>query len=52
MEKYGVEETESTKKANEDFDKSICPDCGAALRNSEQTGVLICPRCGTKPFEK
>jgi DNA-directed RNA polymerase subunit RPC12/RpoP len=49
MEKYGVEEAEESKKANEGV---TCPECGEALRDSEQTGVLICPRCGTKPFEK
>lgn len=52
MEKYGVEETDDTKTASEDGN-TTCPDCGASLKNSEETGgLLICQKCGTKPFEK
>lgn len=50
MEKYGVEESEDkiaeVKKPNE------CPTCGSPLEDTETTGVLKCPLCGTKPFEK
>lgn len=49
MEKYGV--TEQTEKTAEPQDTGKCPDCGATLVDAEQTGVLLCPQCGSKPFE-
>jgi predicted RNA-binding Zn-ribbon protein involved in translation (DUF1610 family) len=51
MEKYGVDEGEQ-QKTGEESKAPQCPDCGAALRDTDQTGVLVCPTCGTKPFEK
>ena len=50
MEKYGVEEApEDVKTAAAGAKK--CPTCGEALRSIEVTGVLLCPKCGSKPFE-
>jgi hypothetical protein len=52
MEKYGVDESLETpealnKKAAKD---NTCPKCGSRL---EQHGrVLLCPKCGTEPFEE
>ncbi len=51
MEKYGVEEKKSEDKtAQEDIPK--CPSCGRRLRNPTETGVVLCPRCGSEPFEE
>lgn len=49
MQKYGVEESEP-KEAGEEK-SNLCPSCGAVLEDSKETGVKICPNCGTKPFE-
>ena len=49
MEKYGVEETEEDTKTAAEGKK--CPVCGGALRSREMTGVLLCVKCGSKPFE-
>lgn len=51
MEKYGVEETETQPKTADD-ETSKCPKCDAKLRNQDETGVLVCPVCGTAPFEE
>ena len=52
MEKYGVaEEIEQTKEAQQ-TDNSKCPACKAILRDNNNTGVLLCPTCGSRPFEK
>ena len=52
MDKYGVDEEEpSPNKTTEDKPKQ-CPACKSPLRPIEDTGVLICPKCGSKPFEK
>ena len=49
-EKYGVDEdVEDVKTAAEGAKK--CPHCGGALRSREVTGVLLCTKCGSKPFE-
>jgi len=50
MEKYGVDEEKVEDKTAED--KSLCPTCGGKLRDAADTGVLICLKCGTAPFEK
>lgn len=51
MEKYGVEEEiVPGKTASED--PPCCPDCGTKLEDKLLTGILICPKCGSKPFEK
>lgn len=50
MEKYAVEEDEvDTKTA---ADKARCPACDSPLRPVDETGVLLCPKCGSAPFEK
>jgi predicted RNA-binding Zn-ribbon protein involved in translation (DUF1610 family) len=49
VDKYGVEEVEpKDKTAN---DKATCPTCGKILRPQTDTGVLLCPSCGSAPFE-
>jgi ribosomal protein L37AE/L43A len=48
-EKYGVEETDEDVKTAEDGKK--CPNCGGELRSREVTGVLLCVKCGSQPFE-
>lgn len=49
MEKYGVDESVDAglmeKAASEG-----CPECGAKVKR--EGNLLICPRCGTAPFEK
>lgn len=49
MEKYGVDtEADLDKTAQEN---TTCPDCGAVLPSQTETGVLLCPNCGSEPFE-
>lgn len=51
MEKYGVdEEVSQEKRAN--LKDGRCPTCNEPLLETEETGVSICPKCGTKPFEE
>ncbi len=51
VDKYGVEEElPADKTATEQLSK--CPSCGTPLRPVEDTGVSLCPKCGSKPFEK
>lgn len=48
MEKYGVDES----KTQQDLEKraaSGCPDCGQ--KPIRHGNVLVCPKCGTSPFE-
>lgn len=52
MEKYGVEETSEKKAENDYTPTGACPQCKTPLRPIDETGVMVCPRCGTKPFEK
>jgi len=49
-EKYGVEETEDDVKTAAAGTKK-CPTCGSDLRPRDVTGVLLCQKCGSKPFE-
>jgi len=49
MEKYGV--TEQPEKIAELQEVETCPTCGATLIDINQTGVLLCPQCGSEPFE-
>lgn len=49
-EKYGVDESEEDVKTAAEGAKK-CPDCGGALRPRDVTGVLLCSKCGSKPFE-
>jgi len=46
MEKYGVDTGESSKLAS---DGQTCPRCGGAV--SHHGAVLLCPLCGSEPFE-
>jgi hypothetical protein len=50
MEKYGVKESFPEKTAADQ--PEICPNCGVNLSDANLTGVLHCPKCGTKPFEE
>jgi len=52
MEKYGVEQEIDVKTAQDAQGKKKCPSCCSVLRPSEHTGVLLCPTCGSKPFER
>jgi len=49
IEKYGVEETDEDIKTAAEGKK--CPNCGGELRSRDITGVLLCVKCGSKPFE-
>ena len=49
-EKYGVEQEEEVVKTASRT--KSCPSCGLALLPSTTTGILRCPECGSKPFEK
>lgn len=52
MEKYAVEEVvELPKTAAEQPSKPLCPACGGVLRPRDMTGILLCPDCGSRPFE-
>ena len=52
MEKFGVEEDEPAPDKTAEEKPKVCPSCGSPLRPISETGVLICPKCGSKPFEK
>ena len=49
MEKYGVDESVDQKKLEKQASEG-CPNCGAKL--AKHGNVLICPKCGSEPFEK
>ena len=51
MEKYGVEESDEKVKTASESTGDKCPTCNAPLRDYKKTGVLLCPNCGSKPFE-
>lgn len=51
MEKFGVEEPVENEKVAEARDTKRCPICQSPLKDPTETGVLVCPQCGTKPFE-
>lgn len=52
MEKYGVLIEDEPKTAQDKGQKTPrCPVCDKNLRPSVQTGVPVCPQCGTLPFE-
>lgn len=52
MDKFGVDtQTEEGKQASEKT-KPTCPECGADLASAALTNVPICPRCGSRPFER
>lgn len=50
MDKFGVDEDESADKLAAES-AATCPACGNKLRPISETGVLLCPKCGSKPFE-
>lgn len=52
MEKYGVTEDVALEKEAKQGDKPRCPKCNVLLRDSSDTGVLLCPNCGSRPFER
>lgn len=51
MDKYAVEEDAEAGKTAAAKAPGACPICGAKLLNPETTNVLVCPKCGTRPFE-
>jgi len=51
MEKYGVQTTKTKDEAEKTgAEGDTCDSCGRPLLNN--ANVLICPVCGTKPYEK
>ena len=53
MDKFGVDEINDPDAPKTGaLTHKVCPACGAELRPVEDTGVLLCPRCGSKPFEE
>ncbi len=54
MEKYAVEENENSEevKAAKYTGEARCPKCTTPLRDTKETGVLLCPHCGSHPFEE
>ena len=51
MEKFGVEQDEPAVKTAETKNAGACPVCRSRLQPRELSNVLVCPKCGTKPFE-
>lgn len=49
MEKYGVSESSNQEKLEKSAAEG-CPQCGAKVTRHGST--LVCPRCGSEPFEK
>jgi len=49
MEKFGVDEQQNQENL-EKIAGEGCPKCGAKLERHGQ--VLLCPNCGSQPFEK
>jgi ribosomal protein S27AE len=49
MEKYGVDESHDSEKM-EKLATEGCPKCGQEL--VRHGNLLVCPKCGTEPFEK
>jgi predicted RNA-binding Zn-ribbon protein involved in translation (DUF1610 family) len=43
MDKYGV-----VQEATED---KVCRQCGRPLADRTETNAVLCPKCGTKPYE-
>lgn len=50
LDKYAVEEEKDQDAMKRAFDKSACPKCGRKVERHGDT--LLCPNCGTEPFEK
>ncbi len=51
MEKYAVVEDNEEAIAIA-LNTNCCPACGVTLVHENHSNVLICPKCGTKPFER
>jgi len=51
MDKYGVDEQVSEEK-RAGLKTNRCPECNELLLDTDETGVLVCPKCGTRPFEE
>lgn len=51
MDKFAVEQDADAVKTAEAKKPGACPSCGQKLVSAETTNVLVCSRCGTKPFE-
>lgn len=49
MEKYGVDENVDGEKLEKQASEG-CPGCGAKVQR--HGNVLVCPNCGTAPFEQ
>jgi ribosomal protein S27AE len=47
VEKFGVDEGGSE---NEKLAAQGCPKCGSEVKR--HGNILVCPQCGTEPFEK
>lgn len=51
MDKYGVDE--GIQDALDKYASTGCPQCGTPADQLIKHGsVLMCPRCGSEPFEK
>lgn len=51
MDKYAVELDPEAVKTADAKAPGTCPVCGAKVLSPETTNVLVCPKCGTIPFE-
>lgn len=52
MDKYGVDQDlDDKKKTASEKNPTRCPTCGRNLRPSDETNILLCPQCGSLPFE-
>lgn len=49
MEKFGVDEGAEQDKMEKAAAQG-CPDCGSKVER--HGNVMICPKCGSKPFER
>lgn len=52
FEKYGVDEVNGGAKTAKEGEIRHCPNCGKRLVPTEKINVLMCPLCGTRPFEE
>jgi Zn finger protein HypA/HybF involved in hydrogenase expression len=50
MDKYGVDEGTEDQEILEKRSSQGCPKCGST-RVQRHGSTLICPNCGTEPFE-
>ena len=53
MEKYGVyENSPEDAEVASPIGHEQCPNCNSPLQDTENTGVKLCPNCGSRPFEE